>query len=282
MNQKRTAFVLSGGGAKGSLQVGMLRQLTERGIIPDAMYGCSVGALNTTGYTYAGMDELEKVWLGIKGRKSIVSFQFCSIFFRTKGLYSTKPLRKLVESITKNNFPSSIDATVVMNNIETGEVAYVTPYNAQDYGMTFADAVIASASMPIIMEPVKKVWLDGGIRETVPLAKAIEDGAEEIYILLCNPWTRNPDDIEHPKNWFDVLTRTIDVMTHEVFVNDIQDCIDNNNNPEKRTITLHLYAPPYTHTESMDFSPENIRKGIDMGYYLEEISLDFVRSIRHK
>ena len=41
-----TAFVLSGGGSLGSVQVGMLLGLAEAGIKPDLIVGTSVGALN--------------------------------------------------------------------------------------------------------------------------------------------------------------------------------------------------------------------------------------------
>ncbi len=39
-------FVLCGGGTLGSLQVGVLEALLERGVVPDIMVGTSVGALN--------------------------------------------------------------------------------------------------------------------------------------------------------------------------------------------------------------------------------------------
>ena len=42
----RTAFVLAGGAALGAMQVGMLRALYERGIVPDVLVGTSAGALN--------------------------------------------------------------------------------------------------------------------------------------------------------------------------------------------------------------------------------------------
>jgi NTE family protein len=42
------ALVLSGGGNLGAAQVGALRVLAERGIIPDMIVGCSVGALNAS------------------------------------------------------------------------------------------------------------------------------------------------------------------------------------------------------------------------------------------
>src|SRR4051794_647283 len=41
-----TAFVLSGGASLGSIQVGMLEALYERGIRPDMIVGTSAGALN--------------------------------------------------------------------------------------------------------------------------------------------------------------------------------------------------------------------------------------------
>src|SRR5204863_8352717 len=41
-----TAFVLSGGASLGSIQVGMLEALYERGIEPDLIVGTSAGALN--------------------------------------------------------------------------------------------------------------------------------------------------------------------------------------------------------------------------------------------
>ncbi|TML78074.1 MAG: hypothetical protein E6G04_08615, partial [Actinobacteria bacterium] len=40
------AFVLSGGGVLGAVQVGQLRALIEAGVVPDVLIGTSVGALN--------------------------------------------------------------------------------------------------------------------------------------------------------------------------------------------------------------------------------------------
>ncbi len=57
----RTAFVCGGGGNLGASQVGMLRALLDRGIRPDVVVGCSVGALNgavvAADPTPAGVDD---------------------------------------------------------------------------------------------------------------------------------------------------------------------------------------------------------------------------------
>jgi NTE family protein len=42
----RTAFLLAAGASLGAMQVGMLRALYERRIVPDLLIGTSAGALN--------------------------------------------------------------------------------------------------------------------------------------------------------------------------------------------------------------------------------------------
>src|SRR3954471_15981396 len=61
------AFVLSGGAGLGAVQVGMLRALYERGVVPDLIVGTSAGALNgayiaTRPQTIATADELADIW----------------------------------------------------------------------------------------------------------------------------------------------------------------------------------------------------------------------------
>ena len=51
-DRPRTALVLSGGGTRGAVQIGMLQVLTEHGFVPDRIYGSSVGAVN--GAAFAG------------------------------------------------------------------------------------------------------------------------------------------------------------------------------------------------------------------------------------
>src|SRR3954451_3667186 len=65
-----TAFVLSGGASLGSIQVGMLEALYERGIEPDMIVGTSAGALNGAfiaerPQTVATAHELGEVWRGL-------------------------------------------------------------------------------------------------------------------------------------------------------------------------------------------------------------------------
>src|SRR5574337_903246 len=102
------ALVLSGGGAYGAYQVGVIKALTEKGLQWDAIAGISVGALN--GLQMAmypsekhalAAEELELMWANdIKGNDSIykpwLPWKFNYIVSLWKGgLNSTKPLLKL-------------------------------------------------------------------------------------------------------------------------------------------------------------------------------------------
>ena len=64
---KNVAFVLSGGGSRGALQVGALRALLEAGVQPDMVVGTSIGAVNATflalhGFSKNGLDKLAAAW----------------------------------------------------------------------------------------------------------------------------------------------------------------------------------------------------------------------------
>lgn len=54
--EKRVAFVLGGGGARGALQVGALRALFEAGYQPDLLVGTSIGAANSAALALWGVN----------------------------------------------------------------------------------------------------------------------------------------------------------------------------------------------------------------------------------
>src|SRR6186997_810375 len=69
---ERNVFVLSGGAARGAVQVGMMEVLLEHGIVPDALVGTSVGALNAAFMGIrpdrARLRELRSRWMALTTR----------------------------------------------------------------------------------------------------------------------------------------------------------------------------------------------------------------------
>src|SRR5919106_5935132 len=64
--REKVAFVLSGGGPLGALQVGAMRAMFEHGIVPELVVGTSVGALNAAFIAFdptrEGSIKLESTW----------------------------------------------------------------------------------------------------------------------------------------------------------------------------------------------------------------------------
>lgn len=256
----KTVVVLSGGGAKGSMQVGIFKYLYEQGLRPDAIYGTSVGNLNACGYAYLGLDGLLEFWSKIKKNSHVFKLNWSALILRAGGLFHAKPLRGLIEECVKDKQPQ-IPCYSCVVDLMTGEIKYGKA-GEPDY----VDYVVASASIPGLCEPIGNL-VDGGVREQSPLKKAIQEGADKIVVILCSPWQENPD----PKplgNWISNILRTTDVMAHEIFLNDIKECAWYNENlPEgKRRIEIEVYAPEKLVIDSLDFTQNKIQPAIQYGY----------------
>lgn len=286
-----TAFVLSGGGAKGALEAGVISQLVSNGIKPEAMYGTSTGALNSAGYAYLGAEGLAKNWLSITGKKDVLSP--CGISWLwgwtriiwADGIYSTAPLRKNIDKVLSST--PICKAVVCYVELESGEILYT-----DNSSPNFANAVQASASIPLIMEPVKwevlvgdketlkkeiHSFVDGGVREQTPLNKAIEDGYDDIYLILANPIVKNPEYFKRSSvlfKWFESFKRSVDdLMCHEIFLNDLVKAADLYQNNK---IKIHLYAPDKKYIDTLDFSPTAIRNAYNVGLNIKEQELQWL------
>jgi NTE family protein len=72
---RRVAFVLAGGASLGAVEVGMLRALYEREIVPDFVVATSAGALNAAfiasrPQTVQTADALGEIWRGLRRGRS--------------------------------------------------------------------------------------------------------------------------------------------------------------------------------------------------------------------
>lgn len=99
-----TAFVLSGGGSLGAVQVGMLQTLAEQGVHPDLLVGTSVGALNALWVADHGMSTeslagLAGIWQGLR-RRDVFAIRPAQVrralLGRSPSVCGSEPLGELV------------------------------------------------------------------------------------------------------------------------------------------------------------------------------------------
>lgn len=184
-----TAFVLSGGGSLGAIQVGMLQALAARGVEPDLLVGTSAGALNAAfvaghGLREDSLDELERIWTGLR-RKDVFPIEPVRAIVAAAGgapsLCSAGPLRRLVERhVTHERLEDApIPLRVVTTDVCSGEEVVLTS------GDTI-DAVTASAAIPAVFPAVEidgRHLVDGGVANNAAVSEAVLAGADRIYVL---------------------------------------------------------------------------------------------------
>jgi NTE family protein len=184
-----TAFVLSGGGSLGAVQVGMLQALAAAGIRPDFLVGTSAGALNGAFVAAHGFDEdalreLELVWTGLR-RRDIFPVEPVRVVVAAAGavpsLCSPNALRRLVERhITFDRLEDlPLPLHVVTTDVRSGEEVVLSQGNP-------VDAIVASAAIPAVFPSVRiggRDLVDGGIANNAAVSVAAKLGADRIYVL---------------------------------------------------------------------------------------------------
>ncbi len=225
------AFVLSGGGSKGALEVGALRALFEAGVQPDMLVGTSVGALNATCLaaepSLVGVQRLEHIWLTARssdifpGNLLTEAWRFIT---RQDSLYSPDGLRKFAQEslppgISTYGDISRVKLYVTAANLNTASL-YVY---GDDPSASLLDAAITSAAIPPIFPPVQHngyQYVDGALVANIPISIAIDKGATEIYAVNFGYTDESVPDAHGVVN---IVLQAIEVFLYQQLLDDLED-----------------------------------------------------------
>ena len=185
--REKTAFAISGGGARGAAQVGLLRALIERGITPDFIVGVSIGAWNGAWLAHRPDLEwvlkLEEVWRQVTRRTiDMVWWRAAQNMVRRRpSLYQGGGLSRFVaRHLQVHDFEDlAVPLHIVAIDLTAGTKAVFS------HG-PLAPAVLASSAVPGIFPPVTidgHQHVDGGLVDPTGLDTAIELGARRVYVL---------------------------------------------------------------------------------------------------
>src|SRR5579864_130908 len=190
----RTAFVLSGGGSLGAVQVGMLQALFGAGVKPDLLIGTSVGAVNAAWIAgrphHEGALELAEVWLAMRRQHVFPLSPLTSargLLGRSNHLISSENLRTILEHHVpfERLEQAAIPLHVVATELKSGRAAILSSGPA-------IPALLASTAIPGVFPPVTighREYVDGGVANHTPVSVALELGATTVYVLPVGyPW----------------------------------------------------------------------------------------------
>lgn len=220
----RTAFVLGGGGNLGAIQVGMLTALLERGVRPDFVVGCSVGAINGTAIaadpSTDGVQRLVDIWAGLDGEAICPPGRLSHLRLlsrRGPAMQSNDGLRRLLaEHLPHQLFEElPLPVHVVATSLRTGRERWFS-------SGPVIDPVLASAALPAVFPPVTiagETFIDGGVVDNVPITKAVALGASRIFVLHVGNFDRPRPT---PKRPIDVLLQSYSIARDHRFLSDAQ------------------------------------------------------------
>lgn len=184
-----TAFVLSGGGSLGAVQVGMLQALAERGISPDLLVGTSAGALNAVfvaahGTGQAALDRLAVTWTTLR-REDVFPVQAPQVLLALAGARDSLCVHDGLERLVRQHVPlprleqAAIPVHLIATDLLSGDEVLISEGDT-------VSAVLASSALPAVLPPVPRggrTLVDGGLADNAGISQAVACGADRIYVL---------------------------------------------------------------------------------------------------
>lgn len=189
------AFVLSGAGNRGPLQVGAVRALLDQGIRPDFLVGTSAGAINGLFLAAHGVDDptvterLSAMWSDAKptaiypGNLLQIGWR---IWNKAESIYPNHGVRQMVTDALPSAVHTFGDLKLPLFVATTDLTSLRLFLFGDEPTAPLVDAVLASAAVPVLHPPVRYRELqliDGGVVATVPASIAMDHGATELYVI---------------------------------------------------------------------------------------------------
>lgn len=225
-----TAFVLSGGGNRGPLEVGALRSLLEHGIVPDFFVGTSAGSINSAfmaawGPNVETTSRLAAAWHSAS-KATVYGGNAFRIAWRlirgADSLFSSDGMRRLI----REHLPPDVNTFG-----QLGRPCYITAVDlrsgrlylfGEDPSAPLVEAVLASSSVPAVHPPINYHSLqlvDGGLVASTPAGIAMDKGATTIYAVNLGPGEEVQPSV---KGVLNILFRTLNVSLMQSLLTDLQ------------------------------------------------------------
>lgn len=272
-NLHKRALVLSGGGGRGAYHVGVYKYLEEQGFKPDVVVGTSIGAVNGA-MIVSGMSaaDLEREW------RKLTTDQIHRLrlnpleYFERPSLLDNSPwLQTLERQISFHRVRTSpITFRVVATDIRRGKLRIFRNEEITVHHL------LASCSIPVVYPWTDldgTLFWDGAVVANTPLSPAIDEGAEDIYIvLLAQPGAR---ELPPPAGLTDAAAHAFDLALLASFEADQKQVEKVNRRIQEgrardvhHHVHLHVIAPSENIPAAwiLLYDPKNTDHLIQLGY----------------
>lgn len=186
----KSCLIVEGGGMKCVFGAGVIDRFIDEGITFDEVIGVSAGAANAASYLAGQRGRNLRFYtthISEPGYVGVKNFLTTGQYFGLQYIYGTltnsdggDPLD--FDAVCRNPAEFYITAT----EADTGNVRYFSKWDMKqdDYR-----AIMAGCCIPAMCKAVEidgKYYYDGGVADSIPIRKALDDGCDKIVLLLAN------------------------------------------------------------------------------------------------
>lgn len=198
------ACVVQGGGMRGAYSMAVLAELEAMGHTDrfSAIYGSSAGALNAAYFLASRAGQGLGMYLDQPGGRR---------FINPARIRPIIDIDYLVDDMLLRHGPldgsavldSPTDLVVFATNATTGEGQR---FHAKDRRVPLTELFRATAAVPIVFGREVEIdgerYCDGGLFDQVPLREALDDGCENILVILTRPLDHVVTRVTLAERWF--------------------------------------------------------------------------------
>lgn len=268
-------LALSGGGAHGSFEVGVLKKLSQIGYNWDIITGVSAGAINTgllgmysINDLSLAINDLVQLWFNMTPNK-VYSVNFNPIW--DGSLYDNSPLNNTIYNII-NSFKSHTKRPIMISttNMNTGQ-SHIFTNKHMNSAINIVDIIMSSSSIPVFFPPRfmnNSYYIDGGVYSNELIDSAVDHcinvvGSSNISIdvILCSqPLTNITNSEIKSDTIFGIMGRSYDIMLNALFNHELYKHCNNKSYP------MYIYKPILPFKGGiMDFNRDDIKYNYYIG-----------------
>ena len=252
MSKEKNGLVLEGGGAKGAYHIGVAKALSELNIKIDGISGTSIGALNGAMLIQGDLEKAYDLWYNMKPSKIyeindeyiddlkemkinkdtlVYFFNKMKDVFEKKGVDNTK-IKKILKKYIKEEKIRNSKKDFAIVTISVTDKKPLELYLEDIPEGKLAEYLMASSYLPFFVKEKMdgKIFLDGGFYNNLPVNLLAQKEYKNIIAVRTFGLGRSPDLDEMDLNIIEI-------------------------------------EPSEDLGLTMDFSKENARKNLNMGYY---------------
>lgn len=261
---KKVGLVLSGGGAKGAVEIGALKVIERNNIKVDYISGTSIGsimgALYSAGYTAQELEDFFSSLDKEEAKKSSVIREIVGKLLEAKGVSTFSDLKIPFRCVTAD--------TKELKEVVLSEGSVL-------------EAVMASSAIPYIYDNVKidgHTYVDGGFYNNLPVDVVLDMGAEYTIVVDLRQDGESfvPPELEPIVKGLLKLPLTSETVLGEarelvkVYYDTRPDLEKYENNKTHANNYIH---PDLTGFNALSFGEDNVKKMVEIGEKTAEIKL---------